>query len=48
MVALCLDEGDHPNFHEEDIQEAEKLVSDMDDHGESTTLECRLLKVIIS
>jgi len=32
MVALCLDEGDHPNFHEEDIEEAEKLVSDMDDH----------------
>lgn len=33
MVALCLDEGDIPNYHEDDIREAQKLVDDMDDSG---------------
>ena len=32
MVALCLEEGDGDNFHEDDIQEAEELVDAMDDH----------------
>jgi len=31
MVALCLDDGEMPTFHEDDVREAQKLVEDMDD-----------------
>ena len=34
MVALCLDDGEVPNYHEDDLREAEKLVQEMDDSGE--------------
>ena len=33
MVALCLDDGEMPTFHEDDVREAQKLVDDMDDSG---------------
>ena len=33
MVALCLDEDDGQNYHEDDIEEAKQLVDEMDDHG---------------
>jgi len=32
MVALCLDEDDGQNYHEDDIEEAKQLVDEMDDH----------------
>ena len=31
MVALCLDEEEVPNYHEDDQYEAQKLVDEMDD-----------------
>lgn len=34
MVALCLDDGESPNYHEDDLREAEKLMEEMDDSGE--------------
>ena len=36
MVALCLDDGEVPNYHEDDLREAEKLVQEMDDSGEQS------------